>query len=321
MANMNELLELVALSEAEINCDGKCYLIERNLNHLALLLKNKSEPAWAQKAKMTQLELISELCSLIENYFYYRNAVRTTPKNVFRTIVRNQTNTAWDESKRLSQIMRTEILHEFEFPKTKPSQITTNDWKILRGITKSQLAFHKSNQSTLAKFWRENQPVYNIFKHGMTIRIVMEPKTAGQPLRIYLRGFKNNRDKKVRTFVIECSEDMLKKYDELRKIVHCEYHFLMQTAQLVMTNKKVPIFPPVYNIQTNTAARLQSILKKMPFGKANIKVKLTMSFASQAAERLKKRENWVTIFNRDLLYRKPKKSELFLNGRPLAKQE
>jgi len=297
----NKIRDVIQLREAEINCDGKIFLIEKDLDAINLLSEEKKK-FWVRKTHFIQLELLANLCSLIENYFYYRNIISSSTKGIFLRMLRNQTGVAWDESNRTKRIIDSAIKKEFGFPKKKPIQLTSIEWKTLKEIIKREIYFHKHNQELMAKFWQENQPVYNIFKHGMTFILGMENRIEDDLNHLYLRGYTSSKDKKVRTFILGSSPKIYREYDNLRKIVHCEYHFLIQTTILLMYNESNIVVPKLYMPIKDEEDQIKGILNKLPYTNPKINFVRELNITGKALKKIVNSKRSVIIINSDLFY-------------------
>ncbi len=255
--------------------------------------------------------MISNLCSIIEIYFYYRHhLLGKRPDDVYKKILKNETREAWSQAKISKKYKKRCIVHDYGFPAKKPKDLEEEEWNFLKRLLRDNVGFHHQNQRKIARFWLENQQISNIYKHTMAIVAGMQNQN-GEPIdHIYLRGYRAPWDKKVRTFVVETSLVNNEKYEDIWRTIHAEFHFLLDVVELQVTNPNKTIIPPLFNVKQEEEGQLKSVLDKIPYSKADITITRALTFSGKAAKKILTCKKWVVIFNRDFFYKTPRRNQL-----------
>jgi hypothetical protein len=125
-------------------------------------------PSEVRKVHFLQLDLISKIIFLLEDFLWFHNILRTAPKD-FSTILTTPFKVDRNnELEYLSKRKLSQIKSDYRFPELTDFDISVDERKFLNKVLTEQAKLIREIDKKIVKFWRNHYKVYNVFKHGLS---------------------------------------------------------------------------------------------------------------------------------------------------------
>lgn len=266
-SNQNKFLYLV---NARVNQDGKLFLLEKALDEADRLLKVERDELTIQKLHFLQLDIISKLCTIIEDFLYFHRVLRLNVRNIHKELLDNMTWWANSEAEFFCRsLTQREIKKTYHFPELSKFELNKNDKQILKKAIKKNLIFHQKNLKEIGVFWIEHKEIYNIFKHGCSIITGMVSqddlyKPSHFYARTYERRRKKGKTKRVKTYIVQCNDKFFNSYDYMRMQAQVEFDSLLWSSEIALLNPDKDFVPNLYGIDDKDEKKeIERILGKI----------------------------------------------------------
>jgi hypothetical protein len=242
-------LNYLYLANAKTNLEGKLFLLEQMLDKADEILKNKKGDIAIRKLHFLQLDIIAKLCYVIEDFLYLHYLVRKDTKKIYKEIVRNLTRWANDEAGFIEkQLKIKDIKKVYCYPEILQLKLKDVEKKVLRGVVKAEISFHRGNLKEIGSFWNKHRKIYNIYKHGCSIVTGMiDQNDVNKPSYFYARG---KEKKSIKTYMIECADRLFTDYDNMRMKVHAEYDSLVINNETRIINRGKSFIPNLFFVNS-----------------------------------------------------------------------
>jgi hypothetical protein len=257
VAEMNipkyKFLNYLYLVNAKTNMEGKLYLLEQMQDKADELLKKQKDDVAIRKLHFLQLDIISKLCYVIEDYLYLHYLVRKDTKKIYKEIIRNTTKWANDEAVFIEKHLKNKDIRKvYCYPEIATINLSKEEKNILKDVIRTEMSFHRKNMKEIASFWNKHRKIYNVYKHGCSIVTGMRDLVdMNKASHFYARGKERN---KIKTYMIESTDRLFQDYDGMRMKIHAEYNSLALNNETKIINKDQPFLPNLFCVN-NSATR------------------------------------------------------------------
>ncbi len=296
---------------AKNNVGLRGYLIEIVLDQFEYNLKSPVDrdiQTHVRKTHALQLDIISKLFVLIEDFLWYNNILRTNPKSLSKKLIIRFGVNLDKELKYLENITKEQIYSDYKFPKLEDFSISKEDAQFLEKVLEAQATEIKKCLDEIIKFWRNYKRVYNTYKHGLSAitglyQIIKDKDASKISSHIYVRNARDKKGDEVDTFIIPTDMVTANYYDNIRKFVISVFFFLIDCHLYHINNRERAFYPEIWDFITqkpDEIERLKSLINKLDFIKIDPSVLIKLEIEKEAADKVRAK------IKDDYIYKSPK---------------
>jgi len=281
---------------AKKNVELRGYLIETVFNQFEDNFKSTIDEdiqIHVRKTHALQLDIISKLFALIEDFLWYNNILRTDPKSLSKKLIIRFGVNLDEELKYLENITKEQIHSDYKFPKLEDFSISEDDKQFLEKVLESQTTEIKKCLDEITKFWRNYKRVYNTYKHGLSAitglyQIIKEKGVDIISSHIYVRNARDREGNNVDTFMIPTNLVTAQYYDNIRKLVISVFFYLLDCHLYYINNRGKAFFPEIWDFilqKPDEIEKLKKVINKLDFKKIYPSIVINLEIKNEAFEK------------------------------------